>query len=188
MGFWESFKASYRAARDADLQTVREQAPDEPPFDAQWPPPDELPFDAQWLPPDEPRMEEAAADTRIRELEEALRECMLELRGTEASLQQRDGRIAEGQKLVSDLAGQLAEAKQLIVDLAAEIERLSKELKARPPREGNPGSGDAKFQKLRRFVLKKIHPDLAGGDKKLSATLQAICKDINAEIERIELA
>ena len=187
MGFWESFKASYRAARDADLQTVREQAPDEPPFDAQWPPPDELPFDAQWLPPDEPRMEEAAADTRIRELEEALRECMLELRGNEASLRQRDGRIAEGQKLVSDLAGQLAEAKQLIVDLAAEIERLGKELKAKRPTESTGGS-DAKFQKLRRFVLKKIHPDLAGGDKKLSAILQAICKDINAEIERIEMA
>jgi chromosome segregation ATPase len=102
----------------------------------------------------------------------------------DAALREEIGRLTE---TIADRDAELAEAKSLVADLATEAEKLSAELKVR--RRAEPqGRGDEKYKKLRRVVLKRLHPDTAGADKRLAAALDLICRELNAEIDRIEAA
>jgi len=82
---------------------------------------------------------------------------------------------------------QLEESKQLIADLAAELQRREEELKVLR-RSAPRTSADDKYKKLRRAVMQLVHPDKVSGNVEMTAVLEAICKDLNAEIQKIEAA
>jgi hypothetical protein len=121
--------------------------------------------------PEPPRMHKATCSEQLEELEE-LREDNLELA---ARVLERDEQVAE--------------AKLLIEELLAEVRRLSNELNVRrraapPP----PTAATEKYNELRRYARKHVHPDVAGDDKRLRALLGPICAELNAEIDRIDAA
>lgn len=89
--------------------------------------------------------------------------------------------------IIRERDAEIAEQRELIEALAVERRQREEELKI-ARRSGPKGGSDEKYKKLRRYVTKLIHPDRASGDPNLAKLLEAMCKDLNVEIERIERA
>lgn len=178
MSFWESFKEGYRSSSGgSEASHDRWRRPP--------PPHNEC----------EMRAERARLESVVREQESELTACRSEIEGLQARNDELAAELAQTRRRPKEdphlreecnrLAGELAESKSLIADLAAEAEKLSAELKA-SRRAERQGKGDEKYKKLRRFVIKLVHPDLAGSDKRLKGLLERICREVNAEIDRID--
>jgi hypothetical protein len=81
----------------------------------------------------------------------------------------------------------LEEGKAVIQELAAEVEKLTNELTVR--RRSQPKSAiEAKYKNLRRLIVRLVHPDRAHEEPQLRGVLDSICKEVNAEFDRIDAA
>ena len=85
-----------------------------------------------------------------------------------------------------------AEAKNNALEATArtlqeETHRVMSDLViARLSKGGRSAADDEKFKRLKRTVQKFLHPDRAGPDQALAASLDAIFKQLRDEIEAIE--
>ena len=97
----------------------------------------------------------------------------------------RATRMDDLKEALRERDAELTKAKEEVSELAGEIRELEEELKI-SRRSMPPGVGEDRYRKLRRAIVKKVHPDRAYGDPRLAAVLESMCKDINAEIDRID--